>query len=169
MNRGTANNTEAQTEQQIRHWLEEVPDPEIPVLSVMDLGIVRDVRASADRVEVDVTPTYSGCPATEVIEKSIVLALQERGVANVILNRVLAPPWTTDWITAAGREKLRAYGIAPPERNALDTRFGVKRQISCPRCNSQDTQMISEFGSTACKASYKCVECLEPFEYFKCL
>jgi len=146
--------------EQILAWLSEIADPEIPVLTIMDLGIVRSVDCS-DGVEVALTPTYSGCPATEVIESSVVAALEEHGVDDVRIKRVLSPPWTTDWISSEGREKLRIYGIAPPERR--------NRQIACPRCESTSTERISEFGSTACKASYKCLDCLEPFEYFKCL
>jgi ring-1,2-phenylacetyl-CoA epoxidase subunit PaaD len=146
--------------EQVFKWLSEVADPEIPVLSITDLGIVRDVDCS-DGVTVSLTPTYSGCPATEVIEASVVAALQERGVDDVSIRRVLSPPWTTDWISPEGREKLRVYGIAPPERR--------NRSIACPRCASEQTERVSEFGSTACKAAYKCLECLEPFEYFKCL
>ena len=146
--------------EQILEWLSEVEDPEIPVLTIMDLGIVRGVDCS-DGVEVSLTPTYSGCPATEVIEQSVVAALEERGVDDVRVKRVLSPAWTTDWISSEGREKLRIYGIAPPERR--------NRPVACPRCESVNTDRVSEFGSTACKASYKCLDCLEPFEYFKCL
>ena len=146
--------------EQILAWLSEVEDPEIPVLTITDLGIVRGVDCG-DGVTVSLTPTYSGCPATEAIEASVVAALEDRGVEGVQIKRVLSPPWTTDWISPAGREKLRVYGIAPPERRA--------RQIACPRCESDNTEVVSEFGSTACKASYKCLDCLEPFEYFKCL
>ena len=145
---------------QILAWLSEVEDPEIPVLTITDLGIVRGVDCD-DGVTVSLTPTYSGCPATEAIEASVVAALEDRGVADVRIKRVLSPPWTTDWISPEGRDKLRVYGIAPPERRA--------RQIACPRCESDNTEIVSEFGSTACKASYKCLDCLEPFEYFKCL
>lgn len=145
---------------QILDWLSEVADPEIPVLTIVDLGIVRDVD-TADGVTVSLTPTYSGCPATEAIEASVVAALEDRGVPDVRIKRVLSPPWTTDWISNEGRDKLRIYGIAPPERR--------NRPIACPRCSSTTTERVSEFGSTACKASYKCLECLEPFEYFKCL
>ena len=146
--------------EQILEWLSQVPDPEIPVLTITDLGIVRDVDCS-DGVTVSLTPTYSGCPATEAIEASVAATLQEHGVDDVRIRRVLSPPWTTDWISVAGREKLKVYGIAPPERR--------DRPIACPRCDSGNTERISEFGSTACKASYRCVDCLEPFEYFKCL
>ena len=147
--------------EQILDWLSAVADPEIPVLTIMDLGIVRDVECN-DVVTVSLTPTYSGCPATEVIEQSVVAALEERGVCDIRIKRVLSPPWTTDWISEAGRNKLRAYGIAPPERRR-------DRPVACPRCGSDDSELVSEFGSTACKASYKCLDCAEPFEYFKCL
>lgn len=140
-------------------WLAEIPDPEIPVLSITDLGIVRDVQCDGG-VVVSLAPTYSGCPATEVIESSVVAALEERGVVDVSIKRVLSPPWTSDWISAAGREKLRKYGIAPPER---------AEPVACPRCGSEKSERVSEFGSTACKASYRCTDCREPFEYFKCI
>jgi len=156
-------------EQQIWSWLEEVPDPEVPVVSVIDLGMVRSVVATEKGVRIDVSPTYSGCPATEVIEDSIVKSLQARGLEHIVVNRVLSPPWTTDWISEAGREKLRAYGIAPPVGNADKRALLSKAPIRCPRCRSSQTTLVSEFGSTACKASYKCDDCLEPFEYFKCI
>jgi len=146
--------------EQILEWLSDVADPEIPVLSIRDLGIVRDVECDGG-VTVSLTPTYSGCPATEAIEASVIAALEERGVANINIRRVLAPAWTTDWISEEGRRKLRIYGIAPPERR--------NRPIACPRCDSTNTEVVSEFGSTACKAAYRCTDCLEPFEYFKCL
>ncbi|MCH8072638.1 MAG: phenylacetate-CoA oxygenase subunit PaaJ [Proteobacteria bacterium] len=156
--------------QQVWEWLEAVPDPEIPVLSVIDLGIVRRVTALSDGVEVEVAPTYSGCPATEVIEKSIVDSLLDRGVGNVVLKRVLSPPWTTAWITDGGREKLRAYGIAPPADDVSKrAMLGSMKPLACPRCGATTTSLVSEFGSTPCKASYKCDDCLEPFEYFKCI
>ena len=154
---------------QVLDWLSQVADPEIPVLSITDLGIVRDVTVD-DTVTVSLSPTYSGCPATEVIEKSVVEALRERGIDNVAIKRVLSPPWTTDWISDEGREKLRQYGIAPPEHGATKRALlHGDRSIACPRCGATDTEVVSEFGSTACKASYKCRECLEPFEYFKCI
>ena len=150
--------------------LQDVPDPEIPVLSVIDLGIVRSVSTNDDSVEVGVAPTYSGCPATEVIERSIVSALKKNGFVSVKLRRVLSPPWTTDWITDSGREKLLNYGIAPPVSGAgKRALLGEMRHIACPQCSSVNTQLVSEFGSTACKAAYKCKDCLEPFEYFKCI
>lgn len=155
---------------QIWKWLADVPDPEIPVLSVLDLGIVREVTISAGVVEVSVAPTYSGCPATEVIEQSILAELRKNSIENVKLKRVLSPPWTTDWISEAGRDKLLEFGIAPPE-GTLSKRelLGGKRTVACPRCRTESTTLVSEFGSTPCKASYKCDECLEPFECFKCI
>ena len=155
--------------EQVLDWLSEVADPEIPVLSITDLGIVRDVTVD-DGVTVALTPTYSGCPATEVIEQSVVDALQKHGIEDVVIERVLSPAWTTDWISAEGRDKLRDYGIAPPEEGASKRALlGSTRKIACPRCDSLDTEVVSEFGSTACKASYRCRACLEPFEYFKCI
>jgi ring-1,2-phenylacetyl-CoA epoxidase subunit PaaD len=159
-----------QRQAQVWSWLEEVADPEIPVVSVVDLGIVRGFRLLGDSIEVEVAPTYSGCPATEFIEQSIVSALEQQGLAPVKIKRVLSPPWTTDWISEQGREKLREYGIAPPAgpTSKRDLMHGT-RSIACPRCTSTQTTCVSEFGSTACKAAYKCDDCLEPFEYFKCI
>jgi ring-1,2-phenylacetyl-CoA epoxidase subunit PaaD len=160
----------------IWRWLAEVPDPEIPVLSVVDLGIVRDVAWSATpgarECVVTITPTYSGCPATAVIADSIAGALRERGVANVRLETRLAPAWTTDWMSEQGRRKLAGYGIAPPAHQAIPVSAigrADRREaaIACPRCGSTRTQAISEFGSTPCKALHRCLECLEPFDYFK--
>ena len=155
--------------EEILDWLSEVADPEIPVLSITDLGIVREVVVD-DVVTVSLSPTYSGCPATEVIEQSVVDALHARGIDDVAIKRVLSPPWTTDWISDSGREKLRQYGIAPPEHGASKRELlRGNRAVACPRCGAVTTTLVSEFGSTACKASYKCDECLEPFEYFKCI
>ncbi len=164
---------------EIWHWLSEVPDPEIPVISVTDLGIIRDVGWQDDTLVVTVTPTYSGCPATTVINLDIERALAEKGLDKVRLERRLSPAWTTDWISAAGREKLRAYGIAPPIDGTAEDGILMKRidrlsgrsnlTIACPRCGSTKTEKISQFGSTPCKASYRCTECLEPFDYFKCI
>ena len=155
--------------QQVMTWLGEVADPEIPVLSIVDLGIVRDVIVG-DRITVALAPTYSGCPATEVIEQSVVNALNRYGIDNVDIRRELSPPWTTDWISDEGREKLRQYGIAPPEKGTSKRALlHGEREIACPRCNSLNTAVVSEFGSTACKAAWKCNDCLEPFEYFKCI
>lgn len=155
----------------IWRWLEEVPDPEIPVIHVVEMGIIRDVSLEEEKVVVTLTPTYSGCPAMQVIETDIRTALANKGVAHLEIRTVLSPPWTTDWLTDGAKEKLRAYGIAPPP-HSTDKRFlltGEIREIACPRCGSTQTQKISEFGSTPCKALYRCKACLEPFDYFKCL
>ncbi|QFU15617.1 1,2-phenylacetyl-CoA epoxidase subunit PaaD [Microvirga thermotolerans] len=160
---------------QVRNWLGEVPDPEVPAVSVMDLGIVRDIRWMDDELVVAITPTYSGCPATSVIALDIEVALRARGIDRLKIERRLSPPWTTDWITEEGRRKLEAYGIAPPAEKARDPspldRFlrSAPPAIKCPRCSSENTFRVSEFGSTPCKAQYQCRDCLEPFDYFKCI
>jgi len=160
---------ESMTSDDIRTLLHTVADPEIPVLSVMDLGIVRDIKLGANGVEIFVAPTYTGCPATEVIEQMILAKLERNGVKGVTIKRVLSPPWTTDWLSETGRQKLREYGIAPPERGAGKRSLMAQAAVPCPRCSTDRTTRVSEFGSTPCKASYKCDECLEPFEYFKCI
>jgi len=148
--------------------LAQVPDPEIPVISVTELGIVRDVRAAGEGLTVVVTPTYSGCPATEAIETAIRDALREAGAGEVRIETRLAPAWTTDWLDPAAAEKLRAYGIAPPgAAAAVQAVRMVSRPPACPRCGSSNTERLSEFGATACKALYRCAACLEPFEHFK--
>ncbi len=146
---------------EIWSWLNDVPDPEIPVISVVDLGIVRDVSWQGERLNVAVTPTYSGCPATSVISIEIETALRKRGLDNVEITTQISPPWTTDWMTDAGRRKLHDYGIVPPNPSG-----GPE---SCPRCNAKSVARVSQFGSTPCKALWRCEECLEPFDYFKCL
>jgi ring-1,2-phenylacetyl-CoA epoxidase subunit PaaD len=160
-----------------RVWtlLSSVPDPEIPVLSVVDLGIVRHVRWSGgeDRpsvLHVGITPTYSGCPATEVIRHSIETALDQEGYIDAIVEDVLSPPWSSDWLTEEGRRKLQSFGIAPPEKAVSSPRhLFCAPAVTCPRCASRATERVSEFGSTPCKAHYRCTSCLEPFDYFKCL
>nr|WP_294862443.1 1,2-phenylacetyl-CoA epoxidase subunit PaaD [uncultured Fluviicola sp.] len=155
----------------IWHYLEDVPDPEVPVLSVIDLGIVRGVKViSGKEVEITITPTYSGCPAMNYIEKNIREILTEKGIETIHIQTVLSPAWTTDWMSEAGKEKLLAYGIAPPV-NEVDklVLFGDSPIVKCPQCHSENTKMLSQFGSTACKALYQCNDCLEPFDYFKCL
>lgn len=164
---------------QVWHWLSEVPDPEIPVVSITDLGIVREVAWEDQTLVVTVTPTYSGCPATAMISLDIEQALRAHGVDKLRLERRLSPPWTSDWIGMEAREKLRVYGIAPPVGKAMvhggvaariERRTGVSDpRLSCPRCSSEETEKISQFGSTPCKASYRCRSCLEPFEHFKCI
>ena len=156
-----------------RAWaaLREVMDPEVPVLSLVDLGVVRGVHVGADGTEVVLTPTYSGCPATEVIAASVRGALEEEGLGPVTLTQRLAPAWTTDWISEAGRRKLREYGIAPPgPASSCGATAPVRilaRGIDCPRCGSGRTERLAAFGSTACKALYRCLDCREPFEHFK--
>jgi ring-1,2-phenylacetyl-CoA epoxidase subunit PaaD len=146
--------------------LAEVPDPEVPVLSVVDLGLVREVNCDDDGLEVVLTPTYSGCPATEIIEASVRDALLAANLGPVRVSTRRAPAWTTDWISDEGRRKLREYGIAPPGAANTALRFH-SRTIECPRCGSSRTERLSAFGSTACKALYRCVDCREPFEHFK--
>lgn len=158
------------TTEQAWQVLARVADPEIPVVSVTELGIVRDVRADGETVEVVVTPTYSGCPATEAIEQSIVAALREAGAANVRIETRLAPAWTTDWIAPEAKDKLRRYGIAPPGAAAAQTEerpIAFVPRVDCPLCGSGNTERLSQFGGTACKALYRCRDCREPFEYFK--
>lgn len=151
--------------------LGEVNDPEVPVLSVVDLGIVRDIRIVNDFPEIVITPTYSGCPAMDMIRMNIRMHLLEKGFSDVRIVTVLSPAWTTDWMSEAGKKKLEAYGIAPPMPTQTVCRlemFSREEAIQCPHCHSYHTTMISEFGSTACKALYRCEDCKEPFDYFKC-
>lgn len=159
------------TAEEILDLLTTVKDPEIPVLNVVEMGIVRDVAFEGDRVVVTITPTYSGCPAMDVIGISIKSVLHKTFGDKVEVKSVLSPAWTTDWMTEGAREKLREYGIAPPEKGSPDKSalFAEPRVIACPKCGSKDTHMVSEFGSTACKAHYTCNTCLEPFDYFKCI
>ena len=158
------------TTDRVREILETVCDPEIPPLSIADLGILRDIYLNNDGVVVVITPTYSGCPAMQTIEDDILAALERAGIEATVETR-LAPAWTTDWMSEVGREKLRKIGIAPPTKSCGDKRSlsGLVLQVTCPQCGSNDTEMISQFGSTACKALYRCLTCLEPFDYFKCL
>lgn len=158
-------------EQNVWKWLRDVRDPEVPVLSVLDLGIVRDVRISADgELTVVITPTYSGCPAMDVIGMNIRMAMAGRGFSKVDIEMQLSPAWTTDWMSEEGKVKLREYGIAPPVRmaNTESALFDDERLVPCPRCGSQDTKLVSQYGATACKAMYQCNHCHEPFEHFKC-
>lgn len=158
------------TENEIWSYLEDVSDPEIPVLTIIDLGVVRDVSIDEEGCNVTITPTYSGCPAMKMIEEQIIEKLNEKGIENVSVSLVLSPAWTTDWLTESGKNKLREYGIAPPEHEVdKSVLFSEPTVVPCPQCGSRNTKMISQFGSTACKAHYQCNECLEPFDYFKCL
>jgi ring-1,2-phenylacetyl-CoA epoxidase subunit PaaD len=145
----------------------QVVDPEIPVLSIADLGVLREVRIAGDTVEVLITPTYSGCPAMRMIEIEIETALRKAGIDKLRIETVLAPAWTTDWLSAAGRQKLAEFGIAPPQGASRRALFGMDA-VPCPRCGARDTERLAEFGSTACKALYRCRACAEPFDYFKC-
>lgn len=157
--------------EQIRSILENVFDPEVPVLSVIDLGIVRDIKTSEWGIEVVITPTYSGCPAMDMISANIRMELLVNGFRNINITRVLSPAWTTDWMTESGKQKLKEYGIAPPnvKQQVCNTElFAADEAVQCPHCNSYHTHRISEFGSTACKALYQCDDCKEPFDYFKC-
>ncbi|MBB3211449.1 ring-1,2-phenylacetyl-CoA epoxidase subunit PaaD [Herbaspirillum sp. Sphag1AN] len=159
---------------QIWQWLEQVPDPEIPVISVVDLGIVRAVEVQEDQAacKVVITPTYSGCPAMKVIATDIVAVLQQHGVAEVQIETRLSPAWSTDWMSENGRAQLKNYGIAPPAQQVVDissiSRLHQRAPlVACPRCGSPSTVCISQFGSTSCKSLYQCKDCLEPFDYFK--
>jgi ring-1,2-phenylacetyl-CoA epoxidase subunit PaaD len=163
---------ETETEIQLRaralRAVEAVCDPEIPVLTIADLGVLRDVNVRQGTVEVVITPTYSGCPAMNAIQLDIVLALERVGIAAAHVRTVLSPAWTTDWMTEQGRRKLLAYGIAPPRQGGgRRDLFGVD-QVTCPHCGSDQTRVLSEFGSTACKALWRCEACREPFDHFKC-
>jgi ring-1,2-phenylacetyl-CoA epoxidase subunit PaaD len=158
------------SEEQIWQWLEEVKDPEIPVLSIVDLGIVRSILINEGVINISITPTYSGCPAIDMINMDIRLKLMEHGIKNLELKQTLSPAWSTDWMTEVGKEKLKAYGIAPPNPRQQFCKEEMFQQeaVECPRCNSHHTELISQFGSTACKAMYRCLNCKEAFDYFKC-
>ena len=153
-----------------RIWeiLASVNDPEIPVLSVIDLGIIRDVRSDNEKIEVIITPTYSGCPVMDVISMNIRMELIKEGFTSIKISQQLSPAWTTDWMTEAGKQKLKSYGIAPPAAKTFDKDYLENLQVECPLCHSKNTKLISQFGSTACKALYRCLNCKEPFDYFKC-
>jgi ring-1,2-phenylacetyl-CoA epoxidase subunit PaaD len=155
----------------IKELISEIPDPEIPVITINELGVIRDVIVNGESVEVKITPTYSGCPAMQRMENDIREILTQNGIKDIKITTVYSPPWTTDWLTEEAREKLRKYGIAPPEKTTEDKSWltGKNKTVKCPRCGSSNTKLISQFGSTACKALYQCQDCLEPFDYFKCI
>lgn len=161
LSRGHVVSDPAPSPAKVREWLDQVPDPEIPAISLVDLGIIRDIAWQGDTLAVTVTPTYSGCPATAVINMEIEACLRAHGVERIALKRQLSPPWTTDWLSEKGRARLEAYGIAPPQPAGGPDR--------CPRCGSARVQKVSQFGSTPCKAQWRCTDCLEPFDYFKCI
>jgi len=157
--------------QTIYSYLEEINDPEVPVLSIIDLGIVRDVRMNDEELEVIITPTYTGCPAMDMIAATIKIQLATLGFKKIKITQVLSPTWTTEWMSEEGKRKLKEYGIAPPnpKQQVCDQKlFAEAEGVQCPHCNSYHTHRISEFGSTACKALYRCDDCKEPFDYFKC-
>lgn len=156
------------TNETIRDMMKEIYDPEIPVLSVVDLGIVRTININNDEIEIFITPTYSGCPAMDVISLNIRMALLQNGFKKIKITQQLSPAWTTDWMTEEGKQKLKAYGIAPPEGKSFDKKYLEDLKVECPLCNSSNTKLLSQFGSTGCKALYQCKDCLEPFDYFKC-
>lgn len=171
MNEKTSDsNLSPANEQKLWRLLEEVKDPEVPVLSILDLGIVRSLSYRAGRVTVLITPTYSGCPAMDTIAMDIRLKLMEKGFRDISVQQQLSPAWTTDWMTAEGKKKLKAFGIAPPNPKQQFCTAEMFRQevVQCPRCNTYHTELISQFGSTACKALYRCLDCKETFDYFKC-
>jgi ring-1,2-phenylacetyl-CoA epoxidase subunit PaaD len=159
-------------EQRILNLLSEIPDPEIPVITIVELGVVRSVKdLGNDAIEVIITPTYSGCPAMKQMEDDVVSKLKENGFKTVTVKMVYSPAWTTDWLSEEAKLKLQKYGIAPPEESTTDKSFitGKHKAVTCPRCKSKNTLLVSQFGSTACKALYKCSDCLETFDYFKCI
>jgi len=161
---------------QIWEMLAQITDPEIPVISIVDLGIVRNVRSDHSGIEIFITPTYSGCPAMDVISMNIRIGLLQKGLSNIKITQQLSPAWTTDWMTENGKAQLKAYGIAPPQTRSHGSPsdriskllFNDDVMVECPQCHSKNTTLLSQFGSTACKALYQCQECKEPFDYFKC-
>lgn len=156
------------SEKEVWTALNNVYDPEIPVLSIIDLGIVRGIKINGPDIEVFITPTYSGCPAMDVISVEIRMALLQMGFKNIKIPQQLSPAWTTDWMTDIGKEKLVAYGIAAPVGKTFDKNYLENLLVECPLCHSKDTRLLSQFGSTSCKAFYQCNQCQEPFDYFKC-
>jgi len=154
---------------QIYKWLAEISDPEIPVLTILDLGIVRNVIIEDNALIVFITPTYSGCPAMDIISMQIRMALISRGVQNLSIKEQLSPTWTSDWITESGKLKMKEYGISPPIRKSKNpSGLFEEEEVGCPHCNSHHTELISQFGATSCKSLYRCLDCKEPFEHFKC-
>ena len=163
-------NSAVLNKEEILAWLHEIPDPEIPVISIVELGVIRGLNLNDGTLEVTITPTYSGCPAMKQMEEDVIKKLNEKGFSKVNIHTVYDPAWTTDWINAEARLKLQNYGIAPPEGSKDKTALmGEPKSVTCPRCKSKHSEMVSQFGSTACKALYKCKDCLEVFDYFKCI
>ncbi len=160
--------TTAYDREQILDLLSAIADPEIPVVTIQEIGMLRDVVVSDQGVEVILTPTYTGCPAMGIIEADIKATLETHGIAPVSVKMIYDPAWSTDWMSDGAKEKMRRYGIAPPAHSSCGDIAAAERQVACPRCGSQNTETISRFGATACKALYRCLDCKEPFEYFKC-
>lgn len=164
--------TNSYTEKQVWEFLSEIPDPEIPVISIVELGVVRKVELFQNSITITITPTYTGCPAMKVFEDDIIKTLKQKGFNSVEIKMVYSPAWTTDWLSNEAKEKLKKYGIAPPISGTQDKGILFEsgpKIVPCPRCNSEKTTLKSQFGSTACKALYTCDECHEPFDYFKCI
>lgn len=159
------------TEAEVFNLLDSIPDPEIPVISIVELGVIRQVSVQGLTADVTITPTYSGCPAMKQMEDDVRKKLAEHGFEQVNIHMVYQPAWTTDWLSDAAKLKLQKYGIAPPEESTSDKSFlsGKPKQVTCPHCKCRNTELVSQFGSTACKALYKCKDCLEAFDYFKCI
>lgn len=157
--------------EEIKKAISEIPDPEIPVITIQELGVLRDIFFQEESLKVVITPTYSGCPAMDRFQKDIIEKLELLKVKSYEIKMQFDPAWTTDWITEEAKLKLTDYGIAPPAHKTKDKKslLGNKQKIECPRCKTKETELVSQFGSTACKAMYRCISCLEPFEYFKCL
>jgi len=164
--------TTTHTKEHIWDLIKDIPDPEIPVITIVELGVLRDIEFADDKVLVVITPTYTGCPAMKLFADDILKTLSDNGIENAESKTVFSPAWTTDWITEEARQKLMDYGISPPVKGTEDK--GVlfsteKKVVICPQCKSKNTELKSQFGSTACKALYQCKDCLEPFDYFKCI
>lgn len=160
--------TTSDTIHQLWTIVSEVPDPEVPVLSIADLGVLRNISVENDKAIITITPTYSGCPAMDMISMGIRMALLEKDITNFEIKTVLSPAWTTDWMSEAGKQKLTAFGIAPPIGKSFNQQFLEDTIVPCPHCGSENTQLVSAFSSTACKAFYTCNDCKEPFDHFKC-
>lgn len=159
------------SDNQLLEFLSEIPDPEIPVITIKELGILQGVQQNNGECIVIITPTYTGCPAMKLLENQVKEVLHKKRIDNVVVKLVYTPAWTTDWISEEAKLKLKNYGISPPEKTTSEKAalLGSAKKLICPRCNSVNTEMISQFGSTACKALYRCLDCKEPFEYFKCI
>jgi len=157
--------------EEIKKVISEIPDPEIPVITIQELGVLRDIFFQEESLKIVITPTYSGCPSMDRFQKDIIEKLELLKVKSYEIKKQFDPAWTTDWITEGAKLKLKDYGIAPPAYKTKDKKslLGNKQRIECPRCKTKETELVSQFGSTACKAMYRCTSCLEPFEYFKCL